>query len=62
MNALQVKIQYEADYRKALEGDLEPSLVGGGRSSARDAEDKISDFETLNLIFLFSKLHRPVCF
>ena len=61
MNVLQVKAQYETDYRKALEGELVPSLVGRDRSSTRDAEEKIRDFETSSLIFLFSKFHPLVC-
>lgn len=55
VNALQVKVQYEADYRRALDGELQPHLPKRGYAAIRLPEDNLRDFETSNLIVLFSK-------
>jgi len=55
VNALRVKVQYETDYRKALDGELQPHLLKRGISVIRSAEDNVRDLETSNLIVVFSK-------
>ena len=55
LNALQVKVQYETDYRKALDGELQPHLLRRGFSAIRRAEDNVRNLETSNLVVLFSK-------
>jgi len=50
-----VKVRYKADYRKALNGELQPHLLKRETSVIRPAEDNIRDLATSNLIVVFSK-------
>ena len=43
MNALQVKVRYEADYREVVsDGELQPHLLKRGVSDIRLAEDNVN--------------------
>jgi len=55
VNALQVKVQYETDYQRALKGELDSRLLKREFSALFHAEDNVRDLTTSNIIVLFSK-------
>jgi len=60
MNALQVN--GEEDYKKVLDtGELESGLLRRGSSTIRNAENKLGNIGTSNLIFVFGKFGFLVC-
>jgi hypothetical protein len=62
MNTLQANCQREGEYKKALEKrQLEPNLLLSSSSDIRNADDKLGDIETSNLIFVFGEFNRFVC-